>query len=97
VVVHDDPTFRDPLVASLKADGHEVAGFADSNVAWNALEAAHLVEILVTRVNFGEGKPHGIALARSARFRRPTVQVLFVARRYSGKRLRGCASSWRCL
>ena len=38
------------------------------------------MELLVTRVNFGPGKPHGLALARSARMRRPGVRVLIVAR-----------------
>ena len=80
VVVHDDPTFREPLVASLQASGHEVASFVDTSAAWDALEAAQRIEILVTRINFGPGKPHGIALALSARLRRPGVRVLIVAR-----------------
>jgi DNA-binding NtrC family response regulator len=80
VMVHDDPTFRDPLVASLKASGHDVASFADISTAWDALEAAQRIEILLTRVNFGPGKPHGIALARAARFRKRAVRVLFVGR-----------------
>jgi DNA-binding NtrC family response regulator len=80
VVVHDEPTFRDPLVASLKASGHDVAAFDDVTSAWNSLTAAERIEILVTRVDFGPGKPHGIALAHSARMRRPTIRVLIVAR-----------------
>jgi DNA-binding NtrC family response regulator len=80
VIVHDNPTFRDPLVASLKASGHDVAAFIDVTAAWDALAAAERIEILVTRVDFGPGKPHGVALARSARMRRPTIRVLIVAR-----------------
>jgi DNA-binding NtrC family response regulator len=80
VVVHDDPTFRDPLVASLEADGHEVEAFVDTFVAWDALQTAQRMEVLVTRVDFGPGKPHGVALARAARRRRPGVRVLIVAR-----------------
>lgn len=80
VVVHDEPTFRDPLVASLKASGHDVVAFGDVIEAWDALDGAERIEILVTRVDFGPGKPHGIALARSARLRRPAIRVLFVAR-----------------
>jgi DNA-binding response OmpR family regulator len=80
VVVHDDVTFREPLVSSLKADGHDVMGFADSALAWDALRTARAIEILVTRVDFGAGKPHGIALARWARNQRPMVRVLFLAR-----------------
>jgi CheY-like chemotaxis protein len=80
VVVHNEPTFREPLVASLKASGYDVTAFEDVSAAWNSLAAAECVEILVTRVDFGPGKPHGISLARSARMRRPTIRVLIVAR-----------------
>jgi hypothetical protein len=38
VVVHDDPTFRDPLVASTDASGHDVASFGDISTAWDALQ-----------------------------------------------------------
>jgi hypothetical protein len=37
------------------------------------------LEILVTRIQFGPGNPHGVALAHSARSRCPGVRVLFVA------------------
>jgi DNA-binding NtrC family response regulator len=80
VVVHDEPSFLDPLVASLEADGHDVAGFKDSLVAWNALGAARKVELLVTRIDFGPDKPPGTALASFARASRSAVKVLFVAR-----------------
>jgi DNA-binding NtrC family response regulator len=80
VVVHDELSFRDSLVESLKASGHDVAAFADTIAAWDALAAAQRVEILITRADFGPGKPHGIALARSARTRRAGIRTLFVAR-----------------
>jgi hypothetical protein len=48
--------------------------------AWDALRTARQIEVLVTRVDFGEGKPHGIALAHWARSQRPSCRVLFVAR-----------------
>jgi DNA-binding NtrC family response regulator len=80
VVVHDEPSFLDPVVASLKADGHDVEAFNDPTVAWDALTGARRVELLVTRIQFGPGKPHGVALAQSALSRVPGVKVLFVAR-----------------
>jgi DNA-binding NtrC family response regulator len=80
VVVHDDPSFREPLLASLKADGHDVVAYEDSLAAWGALESAQRAEVLVTRVDFGQGKPHGVALALSARLKVPNLRVLFVAR-----------------
>ena len=80
VAVHDEPSFLDPLAASLKADGHEVAAFDDPMLAWDALAGAQRVELLVTRMQFAPGKPNGVALARWARSSVPGVRVLFVAR-----------------
>ena len=78
-MVHDEPSFLDPVVASLRAAGHDVAAFADPVLAWEALRLSGEVEILVTRVQFGADKPNGIALARWARERCPAVRILFVA------------------
>ena len=79
IVVHDEPSFLDPLVTSLEAAGHDVAAFSDPLLVWEALRTSNKVEILVTRVQFGEGKPHGVALAQWARERSPAVGILFVA------------------
>lgn len=48
--------------------------------ALEALEAAQRIELLITRAAFPEGTPHGVALARMARVRKPGIRVLFVAR-----------------
>lgn len=48
--------------------------------ALRALEGAEAVELLITRVRFPPGKPHGLSLARMARSRRPHLKVLFAAR-----------------
>jgi DNA-binding NtrC family response regulator len=79
VLVHDDPAFLDPLESALQAKGHDVAAFDDSLLAWDALQAAQHVEILITRILFPPGKPHGVALAQWARCSRPKVRVLFIA------------------
>jgi hypothetical protein len=68
-----------PLVASLRAAGYDVAAFADPGLAWDALKFPAGIEILVTRVQFDPGKPHGVALARWARSNSPSVRILFVA------------------
>lgn len=80
VVVHDEHTLREPLATSLRAVGYDVVTFHDSLAAWGALNAAAKIEILVTRVQFDPGKPHGIALANAARSKCPGLRVLFVAR-----------------
>ena len=78
VIVHDDPDTREPLAEALTLAGHELAKFHDALVALEALRQARTVEVLITRVRFGRGKPHGLALVIHARKRRPDVKVIFV-------------------
>ena len=79
VIVHDDPAFVDQIATALKLGGHRVATFIDPLVALDGLEAAPSVDLLITRVQFPAGKPHGIALALMARRRCPGLKVLFCA------------------
>jgi len=80
VVVHDEPGFVDGLVAALNLAGHQVAAFADPLAAWDALAAARLTEVLITRVQFPPGRSNGLALARMAHLNCRSIQVIFVAR-----------------
>jgi hypothetical protein len=48
--------------------------------AADGLRTSQRIEVLITRITFGAGQPHGVALARMARVKRPSVKVLFVAR-----------------
>ena len=80
VVVHDDASFLNYLVSALQGAGYDVTAFSDSIAALYALEAAERVEILITRITFPEGTPHGVSLALMARTKRRVVKVLFVVR-----------------
>jgi DNA-binding NtrC family response regulator len=79
VIVHDEPNFTDSLSAALTSSGHDVATFMDPQVAWDALDEAKRVELLITRVNFPLGKPNGVSLARMVRYKRPGIRVVFTA------------------
>jgi DNA-binding NtrC family response regulator len=79
VVVYDDTEFSEELATRLRAEGHDVATFPDPLAAWDALEAAKLTEVLVTRVEFPPGRSNGVALATMARFKRPGIKVLLLA------------------
>ncbi len=79
VVVHDDPAFLASLADAFKAAGHDVAAFDDSMLAWDALKPETNVAILITRIRFPPGKPHGVALARRARAEHPDIRVIFTA------------------
>jgi hypothetical protein len=48
--------------------------------AMNALESAAHVDVLVTRVNFPEGKPNGLSLALVTRTKCPLLKVVFVGK-----------------
>jgi DNA-binding NtrC family response regulator len=79
VVVHDEPGFADQLAGALRLAGLDVATFVDPMVALDALEAASVIKVLITRVEFPPGKPNGVALARMTRIKRPDVRVVFTA------------------
>jgi hypothetical protein len=64
VVVHDERNTRDPAVMALRAAFLEAVGFEDPMEALDASDVGSRVRVLVTRVDFGPGKPNGIALAR---------------------------------
>jgi DNA-binding NtrC family response regulator len=79
VVVQDDVVFLAAIEAALRAEGHDVAAFSNSLLAWDALASRNRVEVLITRIRFPAGQPHGVALSHQARMGHPGVRVLFTA------------------
>ena len=79
VVVHDDLQFREFVVTALLEAGYDTKAFTGSMAVIEALEAAQRIELLITRVRFPEGTPHGVSLASMALTKKRGVQVLFVA------------------
>ena len=78
VVVHDDPGFTDALATALLFAGHDVSTFSDPMPALTALELVEDVQLLITRMRFGDSQPVGLSLARVARKVRPDVKVVFI-------------------
>ena len=78
VVVLDEPGFADETASALRAQGHDALAIADPMTAWELVERAERLELLVTCLDFPLGKPNGIALGRMARLKRPGTRVLFV-------------------
>ena len=64
-VVHDDQQFLDDAESALTADGHRVTIFSDRMAALDALGTLGSIDLLITRVRFPKGKPHGVSLAQS--------------------------------
>jgi hypothetical protein len=84
VIVHTDAAFLEAVCAALSATGKSVCGYSDAMQALDALEGATTIEVLVTRVNFGEGKLNGVALARMAQLRRGHTGFAFGPHLYFG-------------
>ena len=85
VIVHDDESFLLAATDVLKEAGYEVAPFNDPMVALDVLAGARTVQLLISRVEFAPGKPHGVALARMTRLKLPGIKVLFTAQsKYAG-------------
>ena len=80
LVVHQETNVRERILTALRAAGHSAAGFDDPLMALDAIESDSRVRVLVTRVDFGEGRLNGIALARMLHHKRLGVKVVFVGR-----------------
>lgn len=59
--------------------GYEVAAFSETPAALAAIEAGRCIAMMITRVTFPEGMPHGISLALMARIKHPNLKILFIA------------------
>jgi DNA-binding NtrC family response regulator len=79
-IVHDEPAFLARAADALRHAGFEAVVFADPIEALNGIEAGQLIDVLVTRVTFPEGMPHGVSLALMLQTKYPTLKVVFVAR-----------------
>ena len=80
VLLHDEPRFAGPAADALTDAGYDVATFGGPMAALDVLQDARQIDLLITRVRFGPGKPDGISVALMARSYRPGLKVLFVAR-----------------
>jgi DNA-binding NtrC family response regulator len=79
LVVHNEFDTRELALTALRGAGREAAGFADPMIALDAIETASSVCLLVTGVDFGQGKINGVALARMMKVKRLGLQAVFVA------------------
>ena len=80
LVLHDEDDTRERALAALRAAGHEVLGFSDPTTALDAIDGSSRVRVVVTRIDFGEGKLNGVAFARMLKVKRLGVKMIFVAR-----------------
>jgi DNA-binding NtrC family response regulator len=77
LLVEDDAVLRHALDRTLTEAGYFIVAAEDTMAALDAI-AAHRIDLLVTDIVMPQGKPHGLALARMARMRRPDFPVIFM-------------------
>ena len=77
VIVEDDEAFAYAAAKALRQAGYEVFQ-AESSMTGIDLLDRERPDLLLVDVRLPEGQPHGIALARIARYRHPQLPVLYV-------------------
>lgn len=80
LVVHQETEARQRMLVALRAAGCEAVGFDCPMAALDAIESNSRVRVLVTRIDFGNGKLNGAALARMLLVKRPDIKVVYVGR-----------------
>lgn len=78
LVVEDDETLRYAVVQHLAAAGYNVIAVGDGMAALSELDTNNRIDLLLLDVVMPSGNPHGLALARMARRRRPKIPVIFM-------------------
>jgi len=78
LLIEDDGELHAMLSESLTLAGHRVIGSHDGLSACNVLETDEPIDLLLADLVMPAGHPHGLALARMARHRRPDVAVIFM-------------------
>ena len=80
ILVHDDHVFAEDVCRALHCAGYDVVVFAHPLEALAAIEQSDPANILITRVQFPVGMPHGIALAQMVRMKRPAMKILITGK-----------------
>jgi CheY-like chemotaxis protein len=78
LLVEDDEISSYAIARVLRIAGYEVVVAPDYREALQALDSRRAVDLLLTDVRLTTGTPHGFALGRMARMRRPGIRVLYL-------------------
>lgn len=76
--VEDDEPFRYAVVQQLEAEGFRILAVPDSLSALAELQRPQRIDLLLADIRMPPGQPHGLALGRMARLRRPGLPLIFL-------------------
>lgn len=80
LLVEEDEPLVERVSHLLRAAGHQVFHVPDSLAALKIVDQPeHRLDVLVTPIRMPPQRPHGFALARMARLRRPGLAVIYLA------------------
>jgi CheY-like chemotaxis protein len=78
LLVEDDEASGYATAQILRAAGYTVEVASDYRDALKALDSTRNIDLMLTDVRLTAGTPHGFALSRMARVRRPEIRVLYL-------------------
>jgi CheY-like chemotaxis protein len=78
LLVEDDPALAYALSRSLRDADHHVITALDGMAALKTLDTDARIDLLLTDIVLPARQPHGLALARMARQKRPGLPVIFM-------------------
>jgi CheY-like chemotaxis protein len=78
LVVEDDEAFAYVAAKIVERAGHRVITASGSLAALNVLDAGRWIDLILTDIRMPPGEPHGFALCKMARARRPHLPVIFM-------------------
>jgi DNA-binding NtrC family response regulator len=78
LLVEDDEGSAYAVARCLRAIGYEVVAARDFRQALEALDSPRSIDLLLTDIRLTAGTPHGFALGRMARMRRPQLRVVYI-------------------
>jgi DNA-binding NtrC family response regulator len=79
LIVDDDDAVRGAVSEALGMAGYLVIALATTTEALRELDAGRAIDLAIVDVKMPAGHPHGFALARMARYRRPTLRFVFMS------------------
>lgn len=78
LLLEDDPDFADAAAAAMDAIGLRVLTALDPWAALRHLDSAQPIDLFLADIRMPPGTPHGFAMGRIAKYRRPSLRLLFV-------------------